>query len=679
MKNLKKGIACMLTAALMISVVPEFPGSVARAATTAPSVTSYAEKEQLMTSFDLDGTNDTIGKIVFGKNESGNAQEWYIVGKDSGVAGDNMVLFAASWIRELSTCFAPDKNNKSYNPAWGCTYVTPPAEVCASHYGASNLRSELLDMTSESNSRYFTSAEKKLMNYTTITTEDILQETNYTTTDKLYAVSYKDAATKKIWVGSSDSMAIAAKYWGGDSAFYSRTPSDYSYTGAYLVDGKWKEIDGFVVTTKADIQPVFNLNLTSVLFCSSVPENSVSEAKGTIAGGTVMKLRMDGSATVSSTVYADKNSIRVYPAAGEKVTLVVQGNNGTDDWYYSKPVSGTALTLTSAEINAACDFLSGNPDFSACKIWIEKKGADGLIYAENPKKEIPSVAVTVAAPVGGQTLNTSATCTTAGVGKVSTVTWTPAAKNAAYSTKYTASVTLAPADGYGFSPVTTAAVNATAATATLNVDGTLTVTGSFNTDKAKINTQVKDNKNQAEYKITGNGETGGTVEYVKPVKTSAKTITIPATITVGDTTYKVTSIAKNAFKNNKNITKVTIGKNVKTIGAGAFYNCTKLKTVTMGNSVTTIGDKAFYKCKALTKITIPSKVSKIGKQAFYGCKKLKKITVKTKKLKKGKVGSKAFKGIYSKAVIKVPKSKYSVYKKLFKQAGAGKKAKFKKF
>ena len=55
---------------------------------------------------------------------------------------------------------------------------------------------------------------------------------------------------------------------------------------------------------------------------------------------------------------------------------------------------------------------------------------------------------------------------------------------------------------------------------------------------------------------------------------------IPMEVTVnGDygETYKVVSIAPNAFKGIKKLTKVTIGKNVKMIGAKAFYGCKALK------------------------------------------------------------------------------------------------------
>ena len=192
-----------------------------------------------------------------------------------------------------------------------------------------------------------------------------------------------------------------------------------------------------------------------------------------------------------------------------------------------------------------------------------------------------------------------------------------------------------------------------------------------------------------------------TVEYHQASENSSATVTIPEKVTINGTTYTVTSVADNAFKNNKTVKKVIIGDNVKTIGANAFMGCSNLQTVTMGKNVTkikskafykctkltsitlpskltTIGNYAFYKCTSLKKITIPSKVNKIGKQAFYGCKKLKTLTIKTTKLTSKKVGSKAFKGIYSKATVKVPRKKFSAYKKLLKSKGVGSKAKFKK-
>ncbi len=198
----------------------------------------------------------------------------------------------------------------------------------------------------------------------------------------------------------------------------------------------------------------------------------------------------------------------------------------------------------------------------------------------------------------------------------------------------------------------------------------------------KKGSKLKDTSSKAEYKVLSakisKGKVTGTVSYVKPQNKSAKTVTIPAKITVNGGVYTVTAVADKAFYNNKKITKVIIGNNVTKIGAKAFYNCKKLKTATIGKKVETIGNSAFGKCTALTKIMVPAKVKKIGRQSFYGCKKLKTITVKTAKLTKSSVGSNAFKGISAKATIKVPKSKLKSYKSIMRARGASRKVKIKK-
>ena len=180
------------------------------------------------------------------------------------------------------------------------------------------------------------------------------------------------------------------------------------------------------------------------------------------------------------------------------------------------------------------------------------------------------------------------------------------------------------------------------------------------------------------YKVTTSDAKNGTVTFTKPKSNVSGSVTVPDTVTMDGITYKITAIEANAFKNNKKITKVNIGKNVTSIGKNAFSGCKKLKTVTLGAEVATIGDKAFYKCESLTKITIPAKASKIGKSAFYGCKKLKNITIKTTMLTSKNVGSKAFKGIPKNAKVKVPKKSLKTYKKFLYKKGLNKKAKIRK-
>lgn len=132
-------------------------------------------------------------------------------------------------------------------------------------------------------------------------------------------------------------------------------------------------------------------------------------------------------------------------------------------------------------------------------------------------------------------------------------------------------------------------------------------------------TVLKDKKTGASYKVKKGGRT---VEFLKTAS-KKKSVTIPASVKLKGKTYKVTSIKAGAFKNNKKLKKVTIGIHI----------------------------------------------SKIGKNAFYGCKKLKTVIIKTKKLSAGKVGARAWKGIYKKATIKVPKKKRNAYRKWLKKKG----------
>ena len=182
---------------------------------------------------------------------------------------------------------------------------------------------------------------------------------------------------------------------------------------------------------------------------------------------------------------------------------------------------------------------------------------------------------------------------------------------------------------------------------------------------AKAGTQLSAAEAGASYQVVSEDEKQPTVVYTAPADKNVKKITVPATITVGGITYKVESVAPDAFKNCRKLTSVKISAGVQKIGKNAFSGCSKLSSVTIGKDVTEIGAGAFANCKALKKITIPAAVTKIGKKAFNKCKKLKTVTIKTKKLKT--VGSSAFKGIAKKAVIKLPKANKAAYKKLLKK------------
>lgn len=148
---------------------------------------------------------------------------------------------------------------------------------------------------------------------------------------------------------------------------------------------------------------------------------------------------------------------------------------------------------------------------------------------------------------------------------------------------------------------------------------------------AKAGTQLSAAEAGASYQVVSEDEKQPTVVYTAPADKNVKKITVPATITVGGITYKVESVAPDAFKNCRKLTSVKISAGVQKIGKNAFSGCSKLSSVTIGKDVTEIGAGAFANCKALKKITIPAAVTKIGKKAFNKCKKLKTVTIKTKK------------------------------------------------
>ena len=185
---------------------------------------------------------------------------------------------------------------------------------------------------------------------------------------------------------------------------------------------------------------------------------------------------------------------------------------------------------------------------------------------------------------------------------------------------------------------------------------------------------IKDKSTNGVYKVL---QDGVSVEFTKPVYKKAS-VRIPATIKVNGITCKVTGISANAFKNNKSLKSVTIGRNVTVIGTNAFYGCKKLSKVSGGNGIVKIGHRAFANCISLSKITIPGSVRSIGKQAFCNCKKLSSITIKTSTLSGKTVGSKAFAGTYKKPTVKVTASQLKTYKKLLKARGMSSKAVYRK-
>ncbi len=178
----------------------------------------------------------------------------------------------------------------------------------------------------------------------------------------------------------------------------------------------------------------------------------------------------------------------------------------------------------------------------------------------------------------------------------------------------------------GLDFIVTYANNIEPGTATLtitpkNEDGLFTGSKTINfqiTNEASFNVKnAKISDRRYYYRIIkpGSAKKAGTVSIIGLKKKSLKTIRVVAKIRIKGISYKVVSVGKNAFKNNKKITKVIIGKNVKKISSNAFRKCKKLKKVVIkSKKLKKVAKTAFKKVKKNCKFTVPKKKRKAYKK-----------------------------------------------------------------
>lgn len=93
-------------------------------------------------------------------------------------------------------------------------------------------------------------------------------------------------------------------------------------------------------------------------------------------------------------------------------------------------------------------------------------------------------------------------------------------------------------------------------------------------------------------------------------------ITIPETVTIGNTTYTVSAIGDGAFLNNV-VTSVHLPNTIRTIEQYAFANCTHLTYINLPEGLTSIGYYGLNGCSGLTALTLPSTLQTLGEKALY--------------------------------------------------------------
>ena len=274
---------------------------------------------------------------------------------------------------------------------------------------------------------------------------------NITITDGVTKVVATKGSPSKDSIGSSSGRSCSSvtigdiKYWDGNN---------------YLNGG-----DTYL-TRKVLVYPEPKLTIEAPTFNDAYVDYEERVAKA-------IKITNDGSGD------AVIKTIELVPNDGNFILNTTDGktiaSGATDETYTIHPKKGLPVRKDP-------DNQSVIPYEAAIKITCEDgtvTTADVSFKVKPAPINISSVAVAgVTDPVAGETLDTDASTTTSNV-SLSTVSWNPADTTAESATKYTASVIVTPADGYGFNSSTTATFNGKNVTPDLNEDGTLTVSYTF--------------------------------------------------------------------------------------------------------------------------------------------------------------------------------------------------------
>ena len=239
--------------------------------------------------------------------------------------------------------------------------------------------------------------------------------------------------------------------------------------------------------SKQEAVEYFTLNGRKLTLAANTPVGTYSVVvKATAAGNDNYK-----SGTKNSTVTVKVKKADAVPATvtannrnydvTEKPLVTVDDSTlvGGEMWY----ALGTETKATETYSTS----IPAKTDVGTYYVWYKVVGGDNYndiaaqkVEAHITPATIDSVAAAgIDAPVANSALDTEATTTTSNV-TLSAVTWEPNATQAAYATKYTATVTVSPKDeNYAFADTVTATVNGKTAVATKNQDGTVSISYTF--------------------------------------------------------------------------------------------------------------------------------------------------------------------------------------------------------
>lgn len=104
---------------------------------------------------------------------------------------------------------------------------------------------------------------------------------------------------------------------------------------------------------------------------------------------------------------------------------------------------------------------------------------------------------------------------------------------------------------------------------------------------------------------------------------------IPSSIEYNETTYIVSEIGDNAFRDNSKLKSISFPSSIEIIGEHAFVNCSNIENINFSEGLKEIKAYAFLYCTKPYYLVLPSTLQTIGKSAFGGRSNLKEVFSKS--------------------------------------------------
>ena len=354
--------------------------------------------------------------------------------------------------------------------------------------------------------------------------------------DKIFFLDAKEATNTSYGYSNTNSGAENRKKTGGNAYWWLRSADTLNSYFAGIVYS-FGDIDfSYVDNYDVGVSPAFNINLSSVLFSSAsgTSKSSALTAASSQIGettGTEWKLTL---ADTGKTVQITENKNAIKAADGTITVPYTYTDTATTDAekvnQISVMITDDAYTTEGAEIlyyGALQDIKDANESASIVSdaatgtgtfelpggltgtlgtdyhVYIlaehVNENSNATDYASTPVEitaiynTIDTVEASINTPKGGQPLSTDITCTTDGV-ESATLSWTDTVNQPVdaianyYPWTYKAHITVTPKPGYAFTTDTQITVNGTVLEdeKTVNADGTITVTGAFQSSRDKL-------------------------------------------------------------------------------------------------------------------------------------------------------------------------------------------------